>query len=67
MKLEVPDMQSDQTLPAWVEKDARLEELVLARMEGCTKEELAERFQRPVPTIERWLQRIRKIGERIVE
>ncbi len=59
--------QVEGLLEAIREKDTRLEELALAKMEGYTNEELAERFERSVPTIERWLQRIRKIGERIID
>jgi DNA-directed RNA polymerase specialized sigma24 family protein len=54
-------------LDALQAKDPRLEELALAKMEGRTNEELAEQFGRSVPTIERWLQRIRKIGQRIFD
>lgn len=54
-------------LDALREKDPRLEELALAKMEGYTNEELAARFERSLPTIERWLQRIRKIGQRVFD
>jgi DNA-directed RNA polymerase specialized sigma24 family protein len=59
--------QIHQFLGALREKDPRLEELALAKMEGHTNEELAGRFGRSLPTIERWLQRIRKIGQRIFD
>jgi len=47
------------------EKDPRLEAVALAKLDGCSNQELAHRFERSIPTIERWLQRIRVTAERV--
>jgi RNA polymerase sigma factor (sigma-70 family) len=41
-------------------EDGKLRAVALAKMEGCTNEEIAERLKCSVPTVERKLQRIRK-------
>jgi DNA-directed RNA polymerase specialized sigma24 family protein len=45
-------------------KDETLRAVALAKMEGCTNEEIAQRLKCSVPTIERKLARIRKIWRR---
>jgi DNA-directed RNA polymerase specialized sigma24 family protein len=42
-------------------EDGKLRAVALAKMEGCTSEEIAKRLKCSVPTIERKLNRIRKI------
>jgi RNA polymerase sigma factor (sigma-70 family) len=41
-------------------EDGKLRAVALAKMEGCTNEEIAQRLKCSVPTVERKLQRIRK-------
>jgi DNA-directed RNA polymerase specialized sigma24 family protein len=41
-------------------EDDQLRAVALAKMEGCTNEEIAQRLKCSVPTVERKLQRIRK-------
>ena len=41
-------------------QDDQLRAVALAKMEGCTNEEIAQRLKCSVPTVERKLQRIRK-------
>ena len=43
-------------------EDGKLRAVALAKMEGCTNEEIAARLKRSVPTVERKLARIRKIS-----
>lgn len=59
--------QVEQLLLHLREKDEKLEALAIAKMAGYTNEELAEQFERSIPTIERWLSRIRKIGQRLFD
>jgi DNA-directed RNA polymerase specialized sigma24 family protein len=44
--------------------DDTLRAVAVAKMEACTNKEIAERLKRSVPTIERKLNRIRKIWEK---
>ena len=57
----------DRLLAALREKDNRLAEIAAAKLSGCSNAELAVRFDRSIPTIERWLNRIRKIGQRLLD
>jgi DNA-directed RNA polymerase specialized sigma24 family protein len=45
-------------------EDGKLRAVALAKMEGCTGEEIAKRLKCSVPTVERKLNRIRKIWEK---
>jgi DNA-directed RNA polymerase specialized sigma24 family protein len=44
-----------------------LRSVAVAKMEGCTNEEICQRLKCAVPTVERRLRRIRKIWEREME
>lgn len=54
--------QLGQWLAALEQTEPLLKELALAKMEGYTNVELSKMFDRSVPTIERWLRRIRRLS-----